>query len=52
MVYRRLVDVTREIKESTIVDFENGLVSAIEESKNLKRGSDVRIIVPPVSLGW
>lgn len=52
MVYRRLVDVTREIKESTLVDFQNGLVSAIEESKNLKRGSDVRIIVPPITIGW
>jgi hypothetical protein len=52
LLYRRLIDVTRETKESTTVDFENGLVTAIEESKNRKRGSDVRIIVPPVSFGW
>ncbi len=49
--YRRLVNVTREEKGKTAIDFENGHVTALEESEE-QRGSNVRIIVPPITLRW
>ncbi|MDB6077996.1 MAG: hypothetical protein JWO82_1743 [Akkermansiaceae bacterium] len=50
-VFRQLVGVTREEKEKTVVEFEAGLVSALEESEQ-KRGGPVKIIVPPVIFAW
>jgi hypothetical protein len=50
-VYRQLASVTREEKGRTTVEFEDGAVTAVEESEN-RRGGDVRIIVPPVVFGW
>lgn len=50
-VYRQLASVTREEKGRTTVEFEDGVVTAIEESEN-RQGGDVRIIVPPVVFGW
>jgi len=49
--FRVLSHVTREEKGKTVVEFENGLVSAIEESAQDKP-ANVRIIVPPVVLRW
>lgn len=45
--YRRLVSVTRVEKGKTVVEFENEVVTAIEESED-KRGNPTRIIVPPL----
>jgi len=44
--------VTQEEKGRTVVEFENDLVSAIEQSENRGGGGNVRIIVPPVVFGW
>lgn len=51
-IYRRLSHVTQEEKSRISVEFERGLVSAVEESEDKRRGSNVRIIVPPVVFGW
>ncbi|MFD0892688.1 hypothetical protein KBB96_14790 [Luteolibacter ambystomatis] len=52
-LFRQLVSVTRIEKGKTSVEFDNGFVSAIEESENNRRGAgDVRLIVPPVVFGW
>lgn len=48
---QRLVSVTQVEKGKTAVEFENGVVTAIEESEDHK-GGNVRIIVPPVVFGW
>lgn len=50
-VYRRLSHVTQEEKGKTVVEFEDDVVTAIEESEN-RQGGNVRIIVPPVVFGW
>lgn len=50
-VYRTLSHVTREETGKVAVEFENGLVSAIEKSTQDKPGN-VRIIVPPLVFGW
>lgn len=50
-VYRQFSHITREEKSRTDVEFENNLVTAIEESEN-KKGGPVRIIVPPLMFGW
>lgn len=50
-VYRQLASVTREEKGRTTVEFENGVITAIEESEN-RQGGNVRIIVPPLVFGW
>lgn len=49
--YRQLSHVTREEKGRTNVEFENNIVTAIEESED-RQGGNVRIIVPPVVFGW
>lgn len=51
-IYRQLVSVTQVEKGKTAVEFENGVVTAVEESEDRRRGGDVRIIVPPVIFGW
>lgn len=50
-VYRQFSHVTREEKSRTDVEFEDNLVTAIEESEN-KQGGPVRIIVPPLIFAW
>jgi hypothetical protein len=50
-VYRQFSHVTREEKSRTDVEFEDNLVTAIEESEN-KKGGPVRIIVPPLIFAW
>ena len=49
--YRRLVSVTRVEKGKTGVEFENDVVTAVEESED-HQGGNVRIIVPPVFFRW
>lgn len=51
IVYRRLSHVTQEEKGKTVVEFEDDIVTAIEESENRGAGR-LRIIVPPVVFGW
>ncbi len=50
-VYRQLSHVTREEKGKSVVEFENGLVTALEETENSGPGN-VRIIVPPLVFNW
>jgi hypothetical protein len=50
-VYRQLASVTQVEKGRTSVEFENNIVTAVEESED-RRGGNVRIIVPPVVFGW
>jgi hypothetical protein len=49
--YRELSHVTREEKGKTVVEFEDGLVTALQEDENHGPGN-VRIIVPPLVFGW
>lgn len=49
--YRRLVSVTRVEKGRTAVEFENDVVTAVEESED-NQGGSVRIIVPPLTYRW
>lgn len=50
-IYRRLASVTREERGKTAVEFVNEVVTAIEESEN-RQGTNVRIIVPPLTFRW
>jgi len=50
--YRRLAYSTYEEKSRTVVEFTDGLVSAVEESENHQRGANVRIVVPPIVFRW
>lgn len=51
--FRQLVSVTQVEKGKTSVEFENGFVSAIQETENNRRSAgDVRIIVPPLTFRW
>jgi hypothetical protein len=50
-VFRQLSHVTREEKGKTVIEFENGVVSSLEESEQ-RRGAPVKIIVPPVIFAW
>jgi len=50
-IYRKLSHVTQEEKGKIVVEFEDEVVSAIEESED-HQGGNVRIIVPPVTFGW
>lgn len=51
-VYRQLASVTQIEKSKTSVEFENDVVTAIEESEDHARAGNVRIIVPPLVFGW
>jgi hypothetical protein len=51
MIYRQLVSVTREEKGKTVIEFENGFVSAMEEAENHKI-ANTRIIIPPLQYCW
>lgn len=50
-VFRQLSHITQEEKSKTVVEFENDLVTAVEESEDHKDGK-VRIVVPPFFFGW
>lgn len=50
--FRQLSHITREEKGKTLVEFEDGLVNAIQEDENHEIGNNVRIIVPPLLLRW
>ena len=49
--FRQLAYVTQEEKSKTAVEFENDVVTAVEESEDHK-GGNVRIIVPPLIFRW
>jgi hypothetical protein len=48
---RQLVSVTQIEKSKRVVEFRNGVVSAIEDTAN-QRKDNVRIIIPPLVFGW
>lgn len=50
-VYRQLSHITQEEKSRTAVEFENGVVSAVEESED-HQGGNVKIVVPPLLFRW
>ena len=50
-VFRQLVSVTQIEKRKRVIEFTNGVVSAIEDTEN-KRAENVRIVVPPLVFGW
>ena len=50
-VFRTLSHTTREEKNKTVVEFENGVVAALEESEQ-DTGTPVKIIVPPLVFAW
>ncbi|MCW1923825.1 hypothetical protein OKA05_14755 [Luteolibacter arcticus] len=50
-VFRQFSHVTEEEKNKTVVEFENGVVSSLEESEQ-RRGGPVKIVVPPVVWAW
>jgi hypothetical protein len=50
-VYRRLASVTRQEKSKTAVEFEDDIVTAVEESED-RVGGAVRIVVPPLIFRW
>ena len=49
--FRQLSHVTQVEKGKSVVEFANGIVTALEETENNSGGS-VRIIVPPLVLNW
>jgi len=49
--YRTLSHITQEERGKLTVEFEDGIVAAIEETRDDRR-SNVRIIVPPVIFRW
>lgn len=49
--YRQLSHTTREETGKTTVEFKDGSVSALEEMED-KGGGNVKIIVPPIVVGW
>jgi hypothetical protein len=49
--FRQFSHITREETGKTVVEFEDGLVTALQEEEN-KGPGNVRIIVPPLVFGW
>jgi hypothetical protein len=49
--FRQFSHITREETGKTLVEFEDGLVTALQEDENSGPGN-VRIIVPPLVFGW
>lgn len=49
--FRQLSHVTTEEKGKTVIEFEDNIVTALEESEN-NFPSKARIIVPPLVFGW
>lgn len=50
--YRRFAYATQEEKGKTVVEFTDGVVSAVEESEQRRGQGPVRIVVPPVIFRW
>ncbi|NNM28609.1 MAG: hypothetical protein HKO57_03750 [Akkermansiaceae bacterium] len=50
-LYRQYTHTTVEELSKLVVEFENDVVTAIEESEN-NEGGRVRIVVPPIVFGW
>jgi hypothetical protein len=50
-IYRQLSHVTQEERGKTVVEFENGVVTSLEESEQRPAGG-VKIVVPPVVFAW
>lgn len=51
-IFRQLSHVTKEERGKTVVEFEDDVVTAIEESESAEGAGRVRIVVPPVVWGW
>lgn len=49
--YRQLASITQVEKSRTAVEFEDNVVTAVEESED-HQGGNVRIVVPPLIFGW
>ena len=49
--FRQLSHITREETGKTVVEFEDGLVTALQEDEDNGPGN-VRIIIPPLVFGW
>jgi hypothetical protein len=52
IAYRQFSHMTQTEKNRTAVEFEDGIVSAVEESEDRQGGGNVRIVVPPLIFGW
>jgi hypothetical protein len=52
VVFRQFSHMTQEEKGRTTVEFENDVITAIEESENRMAGANVRIVVPPLLFRW
>ena len=52
IAYRQFSHMTQTEKNRTAVEFEDGIVSAVEESEDNQGGGNVRIVVPPLIFGW
>lgn len=50
-IYRQLSHVTKEEKGKTVVEFEDGVVTSLEESEQ-RNTAKVRVVVPPVVFTW
>jgi len=50
--YRQLSHIEQIERERTNVEFENDIVTAIEESEDRRRRGSTRILVPPLVIGW
>jgi hypothetical protein len=50
-VFKQLSHVSKEEKGKTVIEFENDVVTSVEESEQ-KSDSGVKIIVPPVIFAW
>lgn len=50
-IYRQLTHTTKEELNKLVVEFENDVVTAMEESEN-NEGDAVKIVVPPLVFGW
>ncbi|MCU0794845.1 MAG: hypothetical protein MUF31_02815 [Akkermansiaceae bacterium] len=51
-VYKQLSHVTKEEKGKTVIEFEDEVVTAIEESETREGSARVKIVVPPVVFAW
>jgi len=49
--YRELVSVTQIEREKTVVEFENDIVTAVEES-TAEKGGNIRVVVRPLFFRW
>ena len=50
-IYRQRTHTTKEELNKLVVEFENDVVTALEETEN-NDGGKIKIVVPPLVLGW